>query len=97
MNNYRGKPIRTAKTKNGKTIRLMDPGEKSRKFATELKSGTKFTNFGVQKRSKNGKPMRLTDTEAAYRGGYLAARKDNARAYKHNQGKRYNSKSSKKF
>lgn len=32
--------------------------------------------------------MTLTKEQAAYRGGYLDARKDNARAYKANKAKR---------
>ena len=76
------------KTKSGKEIRLLTPSQKGAKAATELKKGVKLTNFGKVKRNKDGSPRKLNKAERAYRGGYLDARKDNAKAYVHNKKKR---------
>ena len=68
----------------------MNPSEKGRKFADELRNGAKQTNDGYIKFDPVGKPVRLKDTEAAYRSGYLDAQKDSARCYnarKKKQGK----------
>lgn len=35
--------------------------------------------------NRQNKPIRLSDTEKAYRSGYLAAQKDSRRAYKSRQ------------
>ena len=74
-------------TKREKRVRLMNPAEKAKKYAYELKQGSHFTNFGGQKTTKGGKPKRLSDTERSWRGGYLQARKDSAKAFKHNRKK----------
>lgn len=65
---------------------FLTPAGKSRKFVEELKSGEKLTNDMQVKTDKKGKPRRLRDTERAYRSGYLAARKDAAKAYKAKNG-----------
>ncbi len=70
------------KGKNGKEVVLLNPSEKGGKFAKELKQGVKRTNAGGFKLTKEGKGIKLTDTEKAYRSGYLDARKDSANAYK---------------
>lgn len=70
------------KNRKGKEVRLLNPSEKARKFATELHEGCRFTNDGIRKTDKNGEIMRFTDTQKSYRSGYLQARKDNAKAYK---------------
>lgn len=69
------------RVKNNKII-LLNPAEKSEKFAKELRNDKKFTNSGAVKKDKNGKVIKLNKKERAYRGGYLDARKDNAKAYK---------------
>ena len=74
--------------KNGKKVRLLTPDQKGAKAATELKKGVKMTNFGQVKTNKDGSPRKLDKSERAYRAGYLDARKDNAKAYKHNKKKR---------
>lgn len=73
---------KTITNRKGKRITLLNPAEKGRKFADELGNGIKLTNDGMLKMTSLGTPVRLTDTEKAYRSGYLAARKDNAKAYK---------------
>lgn len=73
---------RKIKTKRGKTITLLNPAEKSRKYAKELRTGKKFTNYGSVKKDAKGKVIKLGKKERAYRGGYLDARQDNAKIYK---------------
>ena len=69
------------KSKKGKNVTLLNPAERAEKFALELETGKKQTNNGEWKK-KNGQWVELTKTEAAFRSGYLQARKDNAKAYK---------------
>ena len=75
-----------AKTKTGKTVTLLNPSAKAGKFASELKYNNHYTNDGHLKKGKNGNTQ-LTDEQRAYRGGYLDARRDSAKAFKHNQKK----------
>lgn len=70
------------RNKKGKEVILLNPSEKARKFADELGNGVKVTNKGMLKFGKDGKPVKLTDTEKSFRSGYLQARKDSAQAYK---------------
>ena len=77
------------KNKKGKEVILLNPSEKARKFADELGNGVKQTNKGSLKYDKNGNYARLSDTEKAYRSGYLDARKDSAKAYKATKKKGY--------
>ena len=70
------------KNKKGKNVTLLNPAEKGRKFADELHNGIKLTNSGHLKYNRNGGYIKLTNTEKAFRSGYLQARKDGARAYK---------------
>lgn len=76
------------RSRSGKRVTLLNPAEKGRKYAAELKKGIHATNDHVVKKNRQGKPIRLTDTQKAYRSGYLTARSDNAKAYKSNQKKR---------
>ena len=77
---------KTVTTKKGKTLRFLNPAEKARKFANELSTGIRKTNDGRYKADKNG-DVGLTKEGRAYRAGYLDARKDGAKAWKHNQKK----------
>ena len=73
--------------KNGKKIRrLLNPSERAKKFAHELKTGNRVTTLNNPKVDKNGEVMKLTDKQRAFRSGYLAAKQDAADAYnaKHN-------------
>ena len=74
--------------KNGKKIVLLNPAEKGAKAAAELKVGVHGTNDQKIKRDKFGNPIPLTDTEKAWRSGYLAARKDSANCYNAKMGKK---------
>ena len=67
--------------RKGKKVTLLNPSERSRKFATELKHNVAITNDGVKKKTKSGKVKHLSDTQKAFRSGYLQARKDNAKAF----------------
>ena len=69
------------KNRRGKRITLLNPSEKSRKFAVELKHNVAITNDGIKKKTKTGKVKHLSDTQKAFRSGYLQARKDNAKAF----------------
>lgn len=81
MFGFGGKKV---KTKRGKFITLLNPSEKAEKYASELRTGMRYTNDGAYKPDKNGE-IGLSKEGRAYRSGYLDARKDNARAYKHNK------------
>ena len=81
---WRGKQT-TVKNRKGRTVTLLNPAQKGQKFAFELKAGKKVTNIGDVKLGKNGRAVELTETEAAYRSGYLDARKDSAKVFKHYQ------------
>ncbi len=70
-----------------KNVTLLNPAEKGRKFSAELKAGIHATNDGRIKKGKNGKSIRLSDTQKAYRAGYLASRSDNAKCFKANKKK----------
>ena len=67
--------------RRGKRITLLNPSERSRKFAVELKHNIAITNDGVKKRTKSGKVKFLSPTQKAFRSGYLQARKDNNKAF----------------
>ena len=64
------------KRKDGKTVTLLNPGEKGKKFAQELRDNRKYTNDG---KLKSDAP--LSKEEKAWRSGYLSARKDSAAAH----------------
>ena len=66
----------------GKKFTLLNPAEKGKKAAKELKTGKRFTNDGQPKRGRNGQQLNVTKEGKAWRSGYLNARKDNANAYK---------------
>lgn len=61
---------------------LLNPAEKSRKYAIEMKHKKCLTNDGKRKFGKNGKQIKLTDTQLAFRAGYLSAMSDSQKAFK---------------
>ena len=73
--------------RKGRKVRLLNPAQKADKFLLELNGNEHLTNYGKTKLTKSGKVKRLSDTQRSFRSGYLAARKDSARAYKHNKNK----------
>lgn len=87
----KGKKERTGTivfTDDGKRTTYLTPSGKAAKAAYELHNGYKVTNDGKRKVDDSGNVMLLSDTEAAWRSGYLAARQDSAKAYKANRGKK---------
>ncbi len=78
--------MRKIETRTGKTIVLLNPSEKGKKYATEMKYGYAKTNDNKTKRDANGKGIPLTNEQRAYRAGYLAHSKDSANAWKANNG-----------
>ena len=62
------------KTKNGKVFTLLNPSEKGKKAAWELKHGGNYFTGEA-----------LKNTQKSYRSGYLAARSDEAKAYNWNK------------
>ena len=59
---------------------LLNPSERAFKFSLEMKHGRALTNDGHRK-TKNGKPVRLTKSQMAYRAGYLQHQKDSNNAF----------------
>lgn len=72
------------KSKRGKDVTLLNPNEKGNKAYAELAYGVHMTNDGRVKTDKAGNATELTDTERAYRSGYLAAQKDSRKAFRAN-------------
>ncbi len=68
--------------KSNKNIVLLNPWEKGQKAFNELTNNCKLTNSMNIKFDKKGKPIKLTNTEKAYRNGYLQAQKDARECYK---------------
>jgi hypothetical protein len=65
----------------GKPVTLLNPAEKSRKYAKEIKDNRRYTNDGRLKTDKAGTPLSLDEKQRSYRAGYLDSRSDNAKAY----------------
>ncbi len=74
--------------KTGEQRTLLNSHGKYQKAKLELERGVKYTNDGQVKTNKKGEPMRLSDAERAYRGGYKAALIDQAKAYNAKNGGR---------
>lgn len=62
------------KTKSGRKVVLLNPAERSKRYARELSNGRKY----------DGSP--LTETEAAFRMGVLNERKTQAKIYNREHG-----------
>ena len=62
-------------TKNGKKVVLLNPAERSKRYACELKSGVKCSDG-----------RRLTPTQAAFRMGVLSERKTQAKFFNREHG-----------
>lgn len=97
MSNYKnGKPAKFhsgeghdwINPKTGNVVILLNPNEKSRKYAVELKHGYAKTNRNETKRTKDGKGIKLTKAQRAYRAGYLDRGKDNANCFNAKKKKR---------
>ena len=71
--------------RNGQPVTLYNPAEKGQIYAFELKQSYS---------TKTGDG--LTRAQRAYRSGYLDSRRDNGKAYKHNQAKKKAKRSKRK-
>lgn len=69
------------KTKEGKDWALLNPSEKAKKYARELKEKKKYTNTFILNTDEKGKPLSFKHVERYYRTGYLNARKDSANCF----------------
>lgn len=74
----------------GQKVTLLTPAGKGAKYSRELREKVRYTNAGNVKVNKNGEAQILTDTQRAYRAGYLDARNDSAGAYLSKQAKNGN-------
>lgn len=70
------------RNRRGENVILLNPSEKGRKMACELQNDVHLSNDGLIKTDRNGKPRRLSDTQKAYRSGYIASQKDSAKFFK---------------
>lgn len=61
---------------------LLNPAEKSRKYSIEMKHKKALTNDGHRKFDENGKQIKLTNEQLAYRAGYLTACSDSQKCFK---------------
>ena len=66
----------------GKKVTLLNPHLKCQKAYNELRNNTRYTNDGQVKTDKDGNIMTLSDTQKAYRSGFIKAFSDNAKCYK---------------
>ena len=73
-------------TRTGKTVILLDPAGKGKKYSAELKGGKRLTNSGKPKVTESGEVQKLSKAQRSYRAGYLDARKDSAKAWCANHG-----------
>ena len=77
--------------RNGGEVMLLNPSEKGLKYSLEIKHKKALTNTGKRKIGDDGRQLKLSDTQLAWRAGYLQAQKDSANAFKHKH-PRYKSK-----
>lgn len=68
--------------RQGNDVVLLNPAEKGLKYSLELKHKKALTNTGRRKMGKDGKQVKLTNEQLAFRSGYLQAQKDSAKAFK---------------
>lgn len=74
--------IRVKDRRTGKDKRILTNAQKGYKYANELRTGYRETNDGDMKFDRNtGMAIELTDTQKAYRSGYLEARRDIGKAF----------------
>lgn len=60
---------------------LLNPSEKGRKYASEMRTGCAITNDFKRKKDNSGRNVKLTREQLAYRAGYLDHAKDSNRAF----------------
>ena len=82
----------TITKEDGTVVTLLNPHLKNKKYFKENKKGIKYTNAGKVKKNENGKAIKLSDTEKAWRSGYNKAMSDSAKCYKAIKKKKANKK-----
>lgn len=60
---------------------FLNPAQRAKKFACQLKTNTLITNEGVVKKGPNGSIMQPSARGKSFMQGYLTARSDNSKAY----------------
>lgn len=75
--------------KTGQLVKtLLNPAEKAKKYALEMKDGIKYTNNqDIKYKENSNDPITLSKKDYAYRAGYLQARIDSSKAFNHNKKK----------
>ncbi len=81
--------------RRGRTVTLLNPAEKGKKYAHELKTGFNFTNGGKVVTDEDG-PLPLSKSQRAFRSGYLKSRSDSSKAYKYNKRKKASARRTRK-
>lgn len=67
--------------RQGNDIALLNPNERALKYSIELRHKKALTNTGRRKMDSNGRQIKLTAEQLAYRAGYLAHQKDSNNAF----------------
>lgn len=83
---YNSKKV-IVKNRKGNEVALLNPNQRGRKYAKELKKNIRYTNMNEPKTDKDGVVQTLTKGQRAYRAGYLQARQDSADAYNYKNDK----------
>ena len=65
----------------GQKVTLLTPAGKGAKYAKELREKVRYNNNGTLKVNQAGEVQPLTQSQKAYRAGYLVAQNDSAGAY----------------
>ena len=61
---------------------LLNPAERTRKYCIEVKHKKALTNDGHRKMDKNGKQIKLTKNQLAFRSGWISAMSASQQAFK---------------
>lgn len=68
----------------------LNPNQRGRKYAYELKKGVECSHTGRIYHNQKGEVFPLSSKQKTYRHGYLDARRDNANSWKNNQARKRN-------
>ena len=69
-------------TETGESRVLLNPHGKYQKAVKELETGKRYTNDGKVKKDKNGKEMKLTKCQRAFRAGQRSMVIEQTKAFK---------------
>ena len=76
------KEVVVERIKDGKRKTLLTPTGKVAKFKAEIENDVRITNDHKRKKTADGKPMKLTKAQKAYRKGYINALGEQSAIYK---------------